>query len=162
MGYDKLLDTAEQHGLYVYEVDFKSRSKGLIRGKIVGIEKHLSKPEKTCILAEELGHYHTTVGNILDQTDIGNRKQELRAREWAYHCMLPLDRIVQAHHERISGRYDLAEYLGVTEQFLQAAIDRYTEKYGLYVKADDRHYICFEPLRVLELLPGIDLTLLLK
>ncbi|MMZ62062.1 hypothetical protein D1872_242480 [compost metagenome] len=66
--------------------------------------------------------------------------------------MIPLDRIVQAHHARISGRYDLAEYLGVTEEFLQAAIDRFTEKYGLSVKADDRHVIVFDPLGVLEIM----------
>lgn len=64
--------------------------------------------------------------------------------------MIPLEGIVQAHHARISGRYDLAEYLGVTEQFLQSAIDRYTEKFGLSVRADERHIILFDPLGVIE------------
>lgn len=30
--------------------------------------------EKTCVLAEELGHYYTTTGDILDQSDTMNRK----------------------------------------------------------------------------------------
>ena len=38
--------------------------------------------EKASVLAEELGHYYTTVGNILDQEDAGNRKQEHKARTW--------------------------------------------------------------------------------
>ncbi|MNW27532.1 hypothetical protein D3C74_43280 [compost metagenome] len=121
------------------------------QSKMILINKTVSTiVDRRCILAEELGHYYTSAGNILDQQDICNRKQELRARQWAYQCMIPLDRIVEAHHDRISGRYDLAEYLGVTEEFLQAAIDRYTEKHGLSVRADDRHVILFDPLGVLE------------
>lgn len=36
---------------------------------------------KACVLAEGLGHYHTTVVNILDQDDTNNRKQERTARK---------------------------------------------------------------------------------
>ena len=39
--------------------------------------------ERMCVLAEELGHHHTSVGNILDMSDSGNRKQERQARLWA-------------------------------------------------------------------------------
>ncbi|WP_353180459.1 ImmA/IrrE family metallo-endopeptidase [Delftia acidovorans] len=139
---------AEQHGIHIYEKCFKSNALGLIKGNKIGISKALSTTiEKACILAEELGHYHTTEGNILDQLDIRNRKQELRARQWAYQCMIPLHRIVQAHLACINGRYDLAEYLGVTEGFLQAAIDRYSEKYGIFVTVD-QYVVCFDPLYV--------------
>ena len=109
--------------------------------------------EKTCILAEELGHYHTSTGDITDQTKINNRKQERRAREWAHRRLIPLRRIVDAHKAHVTGRHELAEYLGVTEHFLQEAIDRYRNKYGPYVKVDDRYTIMFEPLSVIELFP---------
>jgi len=48
----------------------------------------------------------------------------------------------------IDWRYgQLAEYLGVTEDFLLNAIDRYREKYGPYMIVD-KHIIYFDPLGV--------------
>ncbi|SFE10839.1 protein of unknown function [Paenibacillus algorifonticola] len=152
MNYDALLMEATRHDVIVFEKKMTPRIKGLYADKVIFINKDQSEVAKACVIAEEIAHYHTSSGNILDQSNIQNRKQELRARQWAYQCMIPLDRIVQAHHARISGRYDLAEFLGVTEDFLQAAIDRYTEKYGLSVKADDNHIVLFDPLGVVELI----------
>lgn len=149
MVYEDLLDLASGYGLYVYEVRFQSRAKGIIRGNLVGVESQLPQTEKACALVEEIAHRVTSVGNILNQSDIRNRKQELRARQWAYECMIPVERIIQAHYARITGSYDLAEYLGVTQDFLQDAIDRYTSKYGIYLRVDERHTIQFDPLRVI-------------
>lgn len=150
MNYDALLMEATRNGVIVFEKKMPPRIKGLYADKVILINKNQSEVAKACVIAEELAHYHISSGNILDQQDVRNRKQELLARQWAYECMIPLEGIVQAHHARISGRYDLAEYLGVTEQFLQAAIDRYTEKFGLSVRADERHIILFDPLGVIE------------
>lgn len=153
MQYERLQAEARIQNIKLIEMRLPERTKGLYADSVIAINKNIpSSIEKACILAEELGHYHTTSGNILDQSSLNNRKQELRARQWAHHCMLPLDKIVQAHHARISGRYELAEYLGVTEQFLQAAIDRYTEKFGQSVKVDEQHIILFDPLGVIEIL----------
>lgn len=41
-----------------------------------------NRTEKTCVLAEELGHHYTSIGNILDMNDVRNRKQERQARLW--------------------------------------------------------------------------------
>ncbi|MDP4095442.1 ImmA/IrrE family metallo-endopeptidase [Paenibacillus sp. P96] len=151
--YELLLDEAANYGLNVIEKDFRSGAKGLIKGNKIGIRKELTLVEKGCTLAEEVAHYLTSVGSILDQSNINNRKQELRARQWAYQCMIPMDQIIEAHKARISGRYALAEYLGVTEKFLQAAIDRYTSKYGIFLKVDERFTIRFDPLGVIEYFP---------
>lgn len=149
--YETLSAEASTSNVDIVEKPLRGRNKGLYADGLIVIDKRLSTIiEKACILAEELGHHHTSFGDILDQNIIHKRKQELRARQWAYQCMIPLEGIVQAHHARISGRYDLAEYLGVTEEFLQAAIDRYTEKFGLSVRADERHIILFDPLGVFE------------
>ncbi|MDR9794067.1 ImmA/IrrE family metallo-endopeptidase [Aeribacillus pallidus] len=151
MTYENLLREAEQHGIDTYEKPMISKIKGLYSDKVIWINKHIpTQTEKACILAEELGHYHTSAGNILDQTKIENRKQEKRARTWAYERLVPLQKIVQAHKNGIRNRYELAEYLGVTEQFLDSAIKRYKEKYGLYFLIEN-YTICFEPLGVMEL-----------
>ena len=123
---------------------------GTGHARILLNKKLRSTAEKTCILAEELGHHHTSAGNIMDLTDIRNRKQELRARDWAYRRLVPLGKIVEAYHEGVTSRHELAEYLGVTEEFLQAALKRYREKYGTYAMVD-KHIVYFDPLAVAQL-----------
>lgn len=150
MDYETLLEVAKRLGIYTYEMKMVPSIKGLYADNTICINNNQSTVAKACTLIEEIAHHHLTVGNILDQTDLNNRKQEIRARQWAYQCMIPIEKIVQAHISRISGRYELADFLDVTEEFLQAAIDRYTSKYGLFLKVDSRYTIHFEPLGVIE------------
>lgn len=100
--------------------------------------------EKTCVLAEELGHHHTSVGNILDMDLTGNRKQERQARLWAYDKLIGLRRIVNAFQHGCQNRYEIAEYLEVTEDFLDECISCYRDKYGVGTTLDD-YYIMFIP-----------------
>lgn len=152
MLYEILMKEAIQHDIDIYEKPMKSKIKGLYCDKVIWINHTLpTYKEKACILAEELGHYHTTVGNILDQSKIENRKQELKARVWAYKKLVPLSKIVQAHKENITSRYELAEYFNITEEFLNEAIEWYKRKYGLSINIG-KFIIFFEPLKVLELL----------
>ncbi|TGU86833.1 ImmA/IrrE family metallo-endopeptidase, partial [Mesorhizobium sp. M00.F.Ca.ET.186.01.1.1] len=134
MTYEELLREAVHHGVGIYEMPLQPRIKGLYSDNIIGINKNIpTNIEKACVLAEELGHHFKTVGNILDQSKIENRQQESRARNWAYEKLVPLSSIVQAHKHGIKNRYELAELLGVTEDFLDSAINRYIEKYGILV-----------------------------
>lgn len=146
--YEELLHEAFSFKVSVYEMPM--RNKGLYSDEVIWINKGIpTTAEKYSILAEELGHYHTSSGNILDQRDVRNRKQELRARQWAYERLVPLSSIVQAHKAKVRGRFEIAEYLGVTEEFLQASIDRYRDKYGILTSIDN--YIIFlDPLHVIE------------
>ncbi|MBD8006536.1 ImmA/IrrE family metallo-endopeptidase [Bacillus norwichensis] len=149
--YERLLKEASDQGVDIYEMPMKPTIKGLYSDNNIWINKHISTTsEKACILAEELGHYYTTAGNILDQSKIENRKQELKARSWAFEKLFPLQKIVTAHQSRVRNRYELAEYLGVSEEFLKEAIERYREKYGPFTTIDN-YTICFDPLGVLEL-----------
>ncbi|WP_312116595.1 ImmA/IrrE family metallo-endopeptidase [Brevibacillus reuszeri] len=151
MTYEELLKEAVQHGLDIYEMPLNTRIKGLYSDNIICINKLIStNTEKTCILAEELGHHFKTDGNILDQSKIENRQQENRARSWAYEKLVPLSAFVQAHKQGIRNRYELADHLGVTEEFLESSIKRYIHKYGTYVTVGTCT-ITFEPLGVLEL-----------
>ncbi|MFI8711993.1 ImmA/IrrE family metallo-endopeptidase [Brevibacillus brevis] len=151
MMYEQLLAEAAHHSIDTYEMPFSPRIKGLYNNHSIAINKFIpTNIEKACILAEELGHYFTTSGNILDQTKIENRQQENRARTWAYEKLVPLSAFVHAHKQGIKNRYELADFLGVTESFLDSAISRYIEKYGLSVTVGNSTVI-FEPLGVLEL-----------
>lgn len=120
-------------------------------GNMILLNQNLeTNRERKCILAEEIGHQYKTVGDITDQTKLENRQQELRARQWGYEKLVPLSAIVQAYHARVKGRYEIAEYLDVTEDFLQASIDRYRSKYGLYIIWNN-YIIYFDPLGVAEI-----------
>lgn len=149
--YERLHKEAEHHGINIYEKTLSPRIKGLYADNVVWINRNIpTTAEKACVLAEELGHHHTTAGDITDQSNVDNRKQEKRARAWAYEKLVPLEKIVQAHQDRVANRYELAEYLCVTEEFLQAAIARYREKYGL-CKAVGHYVVYFEPLGVIKM-----------
>ncbi|CAI6265001.1 MULTISPECIES: ImmA/IrrE family metallo-endopeptidase [Bacillus subtilis group] len=150
MSYENLLIESEKAAVSVYEKKLSRGIKGLYADGIVWINKKLSNTEKKVILAEELGHHYTTAGHILDQTTVQNRKQELRARNWAYKKLVPLNKIVQAHKSGVKNRYELAEFLNVTEKFLDEAIKRYTEEYGVFKKVGEVT-LCFQPLGVIEL-----------
>ncbi|AST97309.1 ImmA/IrrE family metallo-endopeptidase [Shouchella clausii] len=145
--YDSLLAECNRNNIEVYERDM--RNKGLYSDGVIWINKKLSPYEKCCVLAEEVGHYYTSMGDILDQKDIRKRKQEMIARRWAYDKLVPLDKIIQAHKNGIRNRFELAEFIGVTEPFLNAAINSYIQKYGDFINYK-KYTITFNPLGVLE------------
>lgn len=93
---------------------------------------------------------HKNSGNILDQSKVENRKQELRARRWAYERLVGIIDIVNAYKNGVKNRHELAEYLNVTEEFIEEVILHYRWKYGLYFKIDN-YVVYFEPLSVLEM-----------
>lgn len=149
MKHEELLIEADDSHLIVKEKPLPI-SKGRIKGNRIVLRQNMSETEKKCILAEELGHHYTTVGNIMDQTKVENRKQERRARIWAYNKMISLSDLVNSYKDGCRSRYEIAEHLEVTEEFLQECLDYFHEKYGLYTKQNN-YLIYFEPLGVLEL-----------
>lgn len=105
--YEYLQEKACKDGVDVIDYPFhSSRIRGLYCNGTVAIRQNMTTAEKSCVLAEELGHHYTTAGNILNQADIGNRKQELRARLWAYNTRIGLLGIIKAFKApaHISGR----------------------------------------------------------
>ena len=98
---------------------------GLYADGCVWINKDMSANKKVCILAEEIGHYETTSGDILDQTDTGNRKQELIARKWAYEKLIPVEAIQTAIDNGYTEIWNIAEFLEVDEAFLKDALQYY-------------------------------------
>lgn len=118
--------------------------KGLCYNGNIAIEESLTQIEKACVLAEELGHHYTTVGNILDQSSVSNRKQELRARMWAYNKMIGLIGIIGCYEHGCQTKHEMAEYLEVTEDFLLEALERYRQRYGEFTVVDN-YVIYFEP-----------------
>lgn len=148
--YETMKDYAEEHGLSVEEKPLKYND-GRIRGNKVLIRSDIpTRIQKAAVLCEEIGHYETAVGNILDQSVTANRKQELRGRIWAYNRLIGLTGIIKAYRSGCRNRYEMAELLEVPEDVLQDALDYYHSRYGLFTQLDN-YVIYFEPLGVMEL-----------
>lgn len=106
--------------------------------------------EKACVLAEELGHHHTSVGNIIDMENVSNRKQERQARFWGYNKLIGLTGIVRAFQAGCQSRHEVADLLDVTEEYLQECIDCYRDKYGVYTEIDNYTIYFIPNLAVME------------
>ena len=144
--FECLKEKACRDGIDVIEIDFNSEKiKGLYCDGTIGINKKIpTSIEKTCILAEELGHHYTSYGDILDQSLTENRKQEYHARLWAYNNQIGLMGIVECYKHNCQNIHEMAEHLEVTEQFLQDTLEAYRLKYGICTTVDN-YIIYFEP-----------------
>lgn len=107
--YDDFIDVTERSMI----------NDGLYSDSCVWINKEMTTARKACVLAEEIGHYCTSVGDILEQKNIANAKQEQKARVWAYQKLLSVDKILDAASKGHTETWDMAEYLDVDEEFLK-------------------------------------------
>lgn len=144
--FEVLESEACKDGVDIISHNFESkRIRGLYSDGTIGINNSIdTTAERTCVLAEELGHHYTSLGDILDMSNTQNRKQERQARLWAYNKLIGLNGIIQAYEAGCQNRHDVAEYLEVTEEFLEECISCYREKYGTYTTIDN-YYIMFIP-----------------
>lgn len=136
---------AERAGLLVKEKCLPL-SDGRIKGKRIAIRRDIpTLTKKADVLAEELGHYYTSVGRIVEQDTVNARKQERTARLWAYNKRIGLTGILRAFQNHCTSRYEIAEYLGVSEDTLAEALEYYRQIYGEGVMVDN-YLVQFEPV----------------
>ena len=106
--HEQLLQDADDAHVTVHEaIDLNGdtasskRLDGLYIDNHIALDSQLkTTAEKTAILAEEIGHHFTSVGDITDLKDAGSRQQELDARLWGYNRLIGLRGIIRAfeHH----------------------------------------------------------------
>lgn len=131
--YELLLDECEKNNITVVEKKFKSKAKGLWKDNKIGISISISTTaEKNCVLAEEYGHYKTSVGDITNLRDIRNLKQENIARAVAIEKLCGPDKIVKSIKAGAYDRYEIAEMLNITDNFFDEALSYYSRKHEYY------------------------------
>lgn len=144
MEYIDLVNEACKENIDIVEISFNNNIKGLYCDKTIGLNKNIeTSTEKKCILAEELGHFYTSSGNIINNS-ILCRKSENIARNWAYKRLITLNDFIDAFNYSINTLDDLACYLDVTIPFLKETINFYRRKYGIQTFVGD-YIIFFEP-----------------
>ncbi|EGQ3341426.1 ImmA/IrrE family metallo-endopeptidase [Staphylococcus pseudintermedius] len=118
---------------------------GLYYDGTIYIREDMSDYKKHETLAEEIAHYKISAGNILDQSNMLNRKFELKARRLANESVITLQGLINAFNYGVQNIYDLATYFEVTKDFVLDAIQHYKQKYGLRTRYG-KYIIEFEPL----------------
>lgn len=146
----KLLRYAKNEGVHVIRKRMPvAKVKGLFVNRTVFLcESIETEAEEVCILAEEIGHYKTTSGHALTPC-LDTDRQEVRARRWAHNELIPLSRFIDCYRSCVRNRFEAAEYLGVTEEFLEECVDHYRQIYGTHVVCEE-YVIMFDPLGVMK------------
>lgn len=146
--YEMLLKQAAEAGVEVYSSPMTAHD-GLYMDDVILINSALkTEAQKACILAEELAHHFTASGDITGTSTLAV-KQEIKGRRAAHEMLVPIKDLIKAITiECCRSKYEIAEYLEITEEFLEEALHQYKCKYGLYV-IQDGQVLWFEPLGVL-------------
>ncbi|HAR6532859.1 TPA: ImmA/IrrE family metallo-endopeptidase [Staphylococcus pseudintermedius] len=144
MRYEDLL--IENENIDVIETSFLPYfQSGLYYEGTIYIKENMSDYKKHETLAEEIAHHKITYGNILDQSDMLNRKFELKARRLANESVITLQGLINAFNYGVQNIYDLALYFEVTKDFVLDTVQHYKQKYGLRTRYGN-YIIEFEPL----------------
>ena len=145
MSYDELLEEADAAGLIVKEKPLQNND-GRIKGNRIAIRQDIpTLRQKADVLAEEMGHYYTSVGRIVEQDTVDSIKQERSARLWGYNKRIGLFGLIEAYNAHCETIYDMAKHLDVSEDSLIEAIEYYRQIYGTRVTYGNKYMIQFEP-----------------
>jgi len=143
--YENLLLEAEKEDINVLEINIGTSKKyGRYLDNTIIINSNMTDIEKYEVLAEELGHHHTTYGNITDLNDVRNKKLELVARRDSYKLLVEPNDIVESMRHGANDIYDMAEYVQVTVDTLLNIIEDWKKQYGVGVLVGN-YYLQLEP-----------------
>ena len=100
-------------------------------GIFVDRRKMKNTAEEYCTMLHESGHYATgSTHNVYSPYDLIGR-HEYRANKWAIRCAVPAEELAAALAAGCIEVWSLAEYFGVTEDFMRKALQWYA--YGNFV-----------------------------
>ena len=144
MTYEELLKASDDLGLVTKEKPLQAYD-GRIKGRRIAIRRDIpTQRGKACVLAEELGHYFTSTGDLFILEPVTAAKQERKARIWAYNLQIGLSGLVEAKRAGCRNAHETADFLDVPLSFLTDCIDRYKEIYGSETKYRG-YLIIFDP-----------------
>ncbi|BEP28781.1 ImmA/IrrE family metallo-endopeptidase [Helicovermis profundi] len=109
-------------------------------------------PLHRCVLAEEIGHYFTTVGineplnSILYASNLSILKQEEKAIKWATDFLINTDSLLKYISSNIQCSFnDLIDFFNVTDIFMKEKL-KFMSLEHLYWHITDSHYLCLANL----------------
>ena len=92
------------------------------------INTHRSANAQLAVMAEELGHHHRTVGTVIRQDTVSQRKAEAYGRQWAYDSLLPAQSLATALRSGDCTLAELCARFDLPDSFIREAIAYHTRK----------------------------------
>lgn len=129
--YEELIKEIRTYNVEVVEL-MLGGDYGYCYNDVIFINETSSEKTKYCILAEEIGHYFTSYGNIINLSDTKNIHQENKARIWAYEKLISPDALIEALTNGLNTTEEITEYFNITKEFFLEAIKYYRKRYGIY------------------------------
>lgn len=124
----KLLRIAERSGITVDRFNLPQNRSVSVKcesGMYVALDNNMTHAEEKVCLAHELGHCETySFYNVYSPLDIRG-KHENRANCWAIKKLIPKYQFEKAIKSGYDNVYSLAEYFGVTTDFMLKAVEYY-------------------------------------
>jgi len=114
----------------------------------VFVDPKATRRARAAILAEEFGHYKTSVGDtVRGSDDIRIRRAEERAMRSAVDMLVCPEEVIQAIRSGVRNWYELSEQLDLPESFLQKAVEIWKKQYGpVYCTDVNGDVLWLEPL----------------
>ena len=111
-------DMHNKHGAFIIDTD-------------IYINKNNSYENIIGHIAEELGHYETSVGDLSILDTIEKTQQEKRARQYGYRYLVSLDELITCYKLGLTEYWEIAEFLEITPKYLWSSINYYKDAHGL-------------------------------
>jgi Zn-dependent peptidase ImmA (M78 family) len=128
----KLLAIAKKEGIIIEYWDFHPPLEAVYWATpglppVIGLNRSLSisRARLRSVLAEELGHHFTTVGDRIPKTYFNRRqlleisRAEYRALKWAAIFLIPKKSLQHAISSGLKEKWELAEHFDVTQKLIE-------------------------------------------
>ena len=114
----------------------------------VFIDPKATRRTRAAILAEEFGHFRTSVGDtVRGSDDIRIRRAEERAMRAAVDMLVCPEDVIQTIKSGVNNWYELEEALDLPESFLKKAVTIWKLRYGpVYCANENGDVLWLEPL----------------
>ncbi|MGX6994061.1 hypothetical protein CBF34_07200 [Vagococcus penaei] len=119
---------------YVFDRYMPSKQKGLYIDNTIYLNAGQSEKELYATVAEEIAHHLTSYGDIINQEVADARRQEKKARYVASLMTVSLGDLITCYQQGLVYDWECADYLGVTREAFNSAIELYKEKMGIKFK----------------------------
>lgn len=139
--YEKLMCSFSELD-YVFDHLMPQKQKGMIFNSTVYLNPNQSGTELNCTIAEEIGHYLTSIGDISKQDTNEKRKQERKARDIGATLVVTPEGIINCFENNCTSAWECAEFLDVTEETFKDAIKYYHRKHKI-IKTENNYTIFF-------------------
>ena len=146
---NELEKQAEFYGVPIVDFEFPSAIRGAYHNGVIGINKEIEdSAERRCIIACELGRHLLRKNKSIFLTE---EQENILAMHWAVSTLLPLSALIETKRLGMHEAQEIANYWGITPQFLKTGVEFYKNFYGgriLYhdcvIDLENRRIECLE------------------